>query len=147
MRVFFDTSTLLAAIVSGHPAHTIVQPLLKRVKDKADTGFIAAHSLAELYANLTRLPVRPRIPPTLALQLIESNVIATCQIIPLSANDYVTMLNHLAGQGIAGGAIYDALLLHAAWLANVDQIITLNLRDFRRVYPPLADKIVSPLEQ
>jgi len=147
VRVFFDTSTLLAAIVSGHPAHTIAQPLLKRVKDKADTGFIAAHSLAELYANLTRLPVRPRIAPTLALHLIEHNVIETCQIISLSGNDYVTLLSHLAGLELSGGAIYDALLLHAAWIANVDQIITLNLRDFRRVYPLLADKIVSPLEQ
>ncbi len=146
MRVFFDTSTLLAAIVSGHPAHTITVPLLQRVKDQADTGFVAAHSLAELYANLTRLPIRPRIAPALALQLIQHNVVATCQIVSLSSNDYVTMLNHLSGLEVSGGAIYDALLLHAAWIANIDQIITLNLRDFKRVYPQLADKIVSPLE-
>ena len=146
MRVFFDTSMLLAAIVSGHPAHMIALPLLKRVKDKADTGFTAAHSLAELYANLTRLPIRPRIAPMLALQLIQHNVVETCQIVSLSDADYVTMLNHLVGLGISGGAIYDALLLHAAWIANVDRILTLNERDFRRVYPQLADKIVSPLE-
>lgn len=145
MRVFFDTSTLLAAIVAGHPAHTFALPLLRRVKDKADTGFIATHSLAELYANLTRLPIRPRIAPTLALQLIQHNIIETCQVVSLSSKDYVTLLDQLVGLEISGGAIYDALLLHAAWLANVDQIITLNLRDFRRVYPRLADKMVSPL--
>jgi predicted nucleic acid-binding protein len=50
----------------------------------------------------------------------------------------------VAGLAIAGGAVYDALLLHTAWTAGVDQVITLNAHDFRRVYPALADKIVSP---
>ncbi len=48
--------------------------------------------------------------------------------------------------GIAGSAAYDALLLHAAAKAGVDQVVTLNAHDFRRVYPALDDKIVSPLE-
>lgn len=146
MRVFFDTSTLLAAIIKAHPAHASALLTLQRVQQKAHTGFVAAHTLAELYANLTRLPIRPRIPPKLALQLIQHNVIETCQIISLSGDDYVTLLTHLARLEITGAAIYDALLLHAAWIANVDQVITLNLHDFRRVYPQLSDKIVSPLE-
>ena len=37
--------------------------------------------------------------------------------------DYVTLLNHLAGLKIAGGAVYDALLLHAAWKSDVDQVV------------------------
>ena len=61
-------------------------------------------------------------------------------------NDYVTLLTHLARLEIIGAAIYDALLLHAAWIANVDQVITLNLHNFRRVYPQLSDKIASPPE-
>jgi len=28
--------------------------------------------------------------------------------------------------------------------ANVDQVVTLNEKDFRRVHPALADKIISP---
>jgi hypothetical protein len=58
--------------------------------------------------------------------------------------DYATLVDHLADLGIIGGATYDALILHAAVLANVDQIVTLNEKDFRRVYPSLSDKIVSP---
>ena len=146
MKILFDTSTIVAAIVAGHPAHNAALPLLLRVKEKADTGLVAAHSLAELYAILTRLPVTPRISPALARQLIQRDVIETCKIIALSADDYVTMLNHVADLAIAGGVVYDALLLHAAWISNVDQIATLNPRDFRRVYPQLADRIASPLE-
>lgn len=133
-------------MVAGHPAHIAVLPHLIRVKERTDTGFVAAHSLAELYATLSRLPIIPRISPTLALQLIQSNVVALRQIISLSSNDYVTILDRLASQKIAGGVVYDALLLHAAWIANVDRVVTLNPHDLRRVYPPLANKIVSPLE-
>lgn len=67
-------------------------------------------------------------------------------MVTLAVTDYVTLLNHVASLGIAGGAVYDALLLHTAWKANVDRVLTLNARDFRRVYPALTDKIVSPLE-
>jgi predicted nucleic acid-binding protein len=56
----------------------------------------------------------------------------------------VSLLDHLAAHHITGAATYDAMLLHAAAKANVDQIVTLNERDFRRVYPALASKIVAP---
>ena len=146
MRILFDTSTLVAAVVEGHPAHVATFPWLQRVKDKAETGIVAAPSLAEMYAILTRLPVRPSISPEMARKVIAVNIPDTCEVVALSATDYVTLLNHLAGLGIAGAAVYDALLLHAAWKAGVDQVVTLNAHDFRRVYPTLADKIVSPLE-
>lgn len=146
MRVLFDTSSLVAAMIEGHPSHSFALPWLQRVKAKVDTGLVAAHTLAELYAILTRLPVEPRISPALALRLIESNVLDSCEVVPLSGADYLTLLNHVAGLGIAGGAVYDALLLHAAWKSDIDQVVTLNAYDFRRVYPALADRIVSPLE-
>ena len=53
-------------------------------------------------------------------------------------------LARLSGLGIVGGAVYDALILRAAANARVDQVVTLNEGDFRRVYPELGDRIVSP---
>jgi predicted nucleic acid-binding protein len=146
VRILFDTSMLVAAVVEGHPAHALAFPWLQRVKDKADAGIVAAHSLAEMYSILTRLPVRPSISPEVAREVITINILDTCEVIALSTADHVTLLNHLAGLKIAGGAVCDALLLHAAWKSGVDQVVTLNAHDFRRVYPALADKIVSPLE-
>ena len=103
MRILFDTSSLVGAMLEGHPSHSLVLPWLQRVKAKVDVGLVAAHTLAELYAILTRLPVSPRIPPALALQLIQYNVLDTCEVVTLSDADYVTLLHHLAGLGIAGG--------------------------------------------
>ena len=76
MRVFFDTSTLVAAVVEGHPAYALAFPWLRRVKAKTDVGVVAAHSLAELYAILTRLPVRPAIPPGIAREIIAVDILA-----------------------------------------------------------------------
>jgi predicted nucleic acid-binding protein len=144
VRILFDTSVLVAAMVESHPAHTRALPWLQRVKGGTDTGLVAAHSLAELYAILTTLPVRPRILPTVAQQLIKCNILDVFEVVFLSDKDYAAVIDHLADLGIVGGATYDALILHAASKANVDQVVTLNETDFCRVYPDLADKIVSP---
>lgn len=131
-------------MVSSHPQHETARFRVQQAQKGADTGIIAAHSLAEVYSILTRLPVQPRISPLAAHQLIQHNILGTFEIVTLTDVDYISLLNHLRAEGIAGGATYDALLLHAAWTSNVDQILTLNEKDFRRVYPILADKIATP---
>jgi predicted nucleic acid-binding protein len=144
VKILFDTSVLVAAMVEGHPHHAVALPWLQLVQQKLEVGLVAAHSLAELYAVLTRLPVHPRIPPPMAVHLIRTNILAACEVVALSENEYVALLDHLAEVGIAGGAVYDAIILHTAQKADADQIVTLNESDFRRVLPALAGKVVSP---
>lgn len=144
MRILLDTSILVAAMVEAHPAHEQGLAWLKRVTDGADKGLIAAHTLAELYAILTTLPVHPPIAPSDARQLIQRNVVAKLEIVFLSDQDYIQVVEHLATLGIVGGATYDALILRAAANAKADLVVTLNEKDFRRVYPDLGDKIVAP---
>jgi predicted nucleic acid-binding protein len=146
MTIFFDTSTLVAAMVATHPAYDAAFPWLQRIQRPDDVGFVATHSLAELYAILTRLPVFPRISPTLAHQLIQQNVLDNCTIVALTQEDYQAVLRHLAENGLIGGITYDALLLYAAIKSRADQVVTLNAKDFRRIYPALKDQIISPLE-
>ncbi len=66
------------------------------------------------------------------------------EVIALSMADYTAVIEQAAASGIIGGAVYDALIVQAAVKADANQIVTLNARDFRRVRPDLADKIVSP---
>ena len=117
---------------------------LKRVKQQTDTGIVSAHTLAELYAILTRLPIQPRISPDLAKRLIHDNVLTTCQVIPLTQDDYEAVIARLAERGLVGGVTYDALILHTATKAQVDVIVTLNAKDFNRIDPSLANKITTP---
>jgi predicted nucleic acid-binding protein len=71
-------------------------------------------------------------------------VLDILDVVSLSADDYVTMIQRLADQGITGGATYDALVAHAALKTGAEQIVTLNATDFRRVAPSFADRVVTP---
>lgn len=144
MRILFDTSVLVAAMVRTHPAHAVAVTWLQKSKSGTHTGLVAAHSLAELYAVLTTLPVQPRISPAIAHRLIRHNVFNVLEIVPLSGEDYRAVLERLTNQEIAGGVVYDALILQVALKAQADRVMTLNEKDFRRIYPDLADRIVSP---
>jgi predicted nucleic acid-binding protein len=74
MRLLFDTSCLIAAFVQAHPAHTAAWEWLEQTLEGSHHGIVASHTLAVLYAVLTRLPLRPPIPPGTVLQLIEENL-------------------------------------------------------------------------
>jgi predicted nucleic acid-binding protein len=104
---------------------------------------VAAHSLAELYAVLTTLPLQPRITPAVAQELIRHDVLDILEVVALSAEDYAQVIKQLSERGIVGGATYDGLILQAAAKAGADQILTLNESDFRRVSPELADRVVT----
>lgn len=144
MKVLLDTSVLVAAMVEAHPAHARALPWLQRARRQEVKVVVAAHTLAELYAVLTRLPVQPSISPAVAWQLIRENVLTTFEVIALSEQDYRSVLESLSRRGITGGATYDALIAHAASKAAVDQLVTLNEKDFSRIYPDLAERIIAP---
>jgi predicted nucleic acid-binding protein len=144
MKVLLDTSVLVAAMVEAHPAHEKSLLWLQRIKKGVDSGLVSAHSVAELYAILTTLPVKPRISPVIAHKLIQLNVFDLCKVAPLDAEDYRTVTRHLSEEGIIGGVTYDAIILYAAIKEKADRVVTLNESDFRRIYPQLAEQIISP---
>jgi predicted nucleic acid-binding protein len=139
---FLDTSVLVAAMVRSHPQHERALPWLVAGKRRDDDLAVAAHTLAELHAVLTSLPIRPRISPVSAHQLIMENLRDT-QWITLDPPDYQVVLKRLADLGLSGGVVYDALIARCAEKCGADKLVTLNPTDFRRVWPEGADRIVS----
>src|SRR5271169_2224309 len=131
MEIFFDTTVLVAASARSHPHHTQAFPALRRVAAGRDKGFISTHSIAEVYAALTRLPVEPRIHPTEAARIITDNLLPNFEAVPLGKADYLAALNTVKDRGWSGAKIYDALLLRCAAKCSVDRIYTFNLTDFR----------------
>jgi len=55
-----------------------------------------------------------------------------------------SVTKHLSEEGITGGVTYDAVILYAAITGKADRVVTLNEGDFRRIYPQMAEQIVSP---
>lgn len=143
-KVFADTSTLVAAMVESHPAHGRAFPWLERARSGGISLAVATHTLAELYGVLTRLPLQPRIGPSVARRLIRHNVEAVAHVIELNSQDYAAVLDDMAELGLSGGVIYDALAVRAARTWNATRILTLNESDFRRVWPDGDERIATP---
>jgi predicted nucleic acid-binding protein len=144
LRVLFDSSVLVAAMVDAHPDHERARPWLERARAGRLEYLVAAHSLAEVYAVLSGLPTSPRISPGLAALLVEENVRKPATVVALGAADYGAVLVKLSGLGLAGGVVYDGLIARAAQKAKVDRLLTLNRGDFVRVWPEGRDVIAVP---
>lgn len=135
MRVFLDTNVLVAAVIKQHIDHERSFAVVERVQNRKDEGAVSAHSLAEMYAVMTKLPAPYRHTPEQALLSIEENVLKHFKTVNFTANDYASLLRESAGSGIQGGTIYDAMLLKSAAKAGVDRIFTLNLKHFQAIAP------------
>jgi len=145
MKVFCDTNVLVAAFLQGHPQHNAARPVLERVKAGKDKGVMAAHSLAEAYAVLTRLPGAGQVAPTVAWQLISENVLKNFTVVSLTSTEYADTLEKAAANGVEGGKTYDTLLLAAAAKSGAERIYTLNTRHFQALADDsLRERIVSP---
>ena len=106
---------------------------------------MSAHSIAEIYAALTRVPVQPRIHPAEAARLVVENILSCFEVVPIAKRDYLAVLKNMADQGFPGAKIYDALLLRCASNCEPDWIYTFNLADFRQLASAeMQDRICEP---
>src|SRR6478672_5249163 len=108
MKIFLDTSVLVASVLKQHEDHERAFALLERVQSGKDEGVISAHSLAEMYATLTKLPPPFRHSPEQALLSIEENILKHFKTSSLSGTDYATLLREASAARIQGGTVYDA---------------------------------------
>lgn len=144
MKALFDTSLIISGIVESHPMHAKCLPWLQLAKAGEVEGIIVSHTLAETYAVLTTLPVKPRISPLVAHRLIDNNLQTLARIVPLTIADYWNTIQRMTEMGLSGGTVYDALIATVARRLSVDKLLTLNTDDFRRVWPEGKQVITTP---
>lgn len=145
MVLFFDTTVLVASSSQAHPHFAQAAAAVERVVTGKDKGFVSQHSLAEIYAALTRMPVLPRIHPLEAVRIIRENILQHFQTVPVVKEDYLQALTMVSNVGWPGAKIYDALLLCCAEKCPAHRIYTFNLRDFKQLAPSrLQHKICAP---
>ncbi len=126
-----DTSCLVAAICSWHRHHEATRREIERRYTAGEELVLSAHSLAETFSVLTRLPEPHRLSPEDALALIEANWEET-RLVALTAQDYIATLRRCRDASIGGGAVYDALIAACARKAHVATLVTWDVADFER---------------
>ena len=118
-ELLVDTSVAVALVVADHDHHDAVVAAIG-----ARRLGLAGHAAFETFSVLTRLPPPARREPKVVDQLIRASFPASRF---LGAEETAALLDRLAGLGIAGGAVYDALVGAVA----VAQGLPLATRDAR----------------
>ena len=144
MKVLLDTSVIVAGTVPSHASHAVSLTWLEGAKRNDFESVISTHSIAECFAVLTRLPLRPRITGQAVRKLLD-DLLMNVNPVGLTASDYLDLLDDLTTSRLVGGVVYDGVIVKAAQLEDVDYLITLNEADFHRLWPAEASRIVSPL--
>jgi predicted nucleic acid-binding protein len=103
---------------------------------------VASHTIAETYAVLSTLPIKPRISPSVAWRLINENIVSIGKIVSLTPAEYGFTIKQISELGLVGGITYDALIAKVAQKSKVERMLTLNIEHFTRVWPD-GEKIIS----
>ncbi len=106
MTVAVDTSVAVPLLVRSHHDHAAVVRWWGRQEIT-----LSGHALVETYSVLTRLPGDARLAPADAARLLRARFPAP---LVLSSSRARKLPGTLSRLGIAGGAVYDALVALAA---------------------------------
>ena len=143
MRICFDTSVLVAALVVPHPQHALALRCYLGGLAEGNEPCCTTHALAECYSTLTALPLRNRIQPLEARELIEENIVRRLTVLEITGSTYAQTINRVASLGFRSGMIYDALHLVCAESEDCERIYTFNLKHFLRLEPKKIE-VISP---
>jgi predicted nucleic acid-binding protein len=141
VRIFFDTSVLVAAALVQSVHHQ--RSLALYLEADRRHAYCAAHSLAEVYATVTRLPGNQRMACDQALLLLD-NLRDRLTCVALEPDEYYAAVSAAAAAGIIGGTVYDALIAHCALKAAATTIYTWNIDHFQRCGPEVAKRARTP---
>jgi predicted nucleic acid-binding protein len=139
--MFLDTSVIVAASLPHDPHHNDCIDRLAIAESRG--GACALHTLSESFSVLTRLPLPYRVPADMALKIV-TRTSGRFKLISLTPSEHLLAIEQLIQQRLAGGMVYDALLLACARKIAATRIYTLNPSHFRRIAPDLAARIHEP---
>ena len=120
MKITADTSILVASFASWHEHHEIAFSAISSI------DAVVAHCLLETFSVLTRLPAPHRMAPGIVASFLDHNF-PKYAVFALPPTEQRKLISTCAARGLAGGAVYDALI--AATCAHHDlKLITLDER-------------------
>jgi predicted nucleic acid-binding protein len=104
--VLLDTSVAVPFLLRGHPAHAGIRAAVagKRIG-------LAGHAEFETFSVITRLPEPLRMSPPEARRMLHQNFPRTRHLSSERAAEFLAVC---ADSGVAGGAVYDALVAATA---------------------------------
>ena len=141
MKAFFDTSALIPVFLEDHEHHE--RSLKAFAGADKRRNYCAAHSLAEVYSTMTRLPGRHRLSGEQVLLFLE-NIRERLTLIALTGDEYLVAIMEAAEAGVIGGTMYDALIARCALKVRADTLYTWNTKHFEQFGPAIVERLRTP---
>jgi predicted nucleic acid-binding protein len=141
VKALFDTSVLVPTFLGDHEHHEAsLDAFLRFGKRQA---CCAAHSLAEVYATLTRMPGKYRVSCEQAM-LFLAEIRQRLALVALDEEEYYATIEQASALGVMGGTVYDALLARCALKARAETLYTWNVKHFQQLGLEVIKRIRTP---
>src|SRR5690606_31853082 len=116
-------NVLVAVSIERHPHHEPCHSWMALALARTEL-LVSTHTLAELYAQLTRKGVG--LSPPEARWFVRRYA-SLVRVVSLSSTDYLDLIDTAVARRLEGGMIYDMIHAQAARKAQARQIATINV--------------------
>jgi predicted nucleic acid-binding protein len=128
-----DTNILLRISTRDDPHHPVIVEALKRLVERGVRPCYTSQTLAEFWNTSTR----PRDKNGFGLTVAETDNLAhvierNFELLPDSRETHERWRSLLVAHNIQGVQVHDARLAASMYVHGVVQLLTINVRDFRR---------------
>jgi predicted nucleic acid-binding protein len=145
MPYLLDTGILLRIVDRRDPQHALVSRSVRSLITHGESLFIATQNVAE-FCNVATRPIANNglgLAPQNALTLFEREIESACSILFEPASVFGGFKRLIAKYSVTGKQVHDARLVAMMLAWQIENVLTLNDRDFRR-YAPEGIQIVTP---
>ena len=145
MACLLDSGILLRLINADDEAHLIIRQAVDTLIAGRDELWITTQNIAELWNVATRPVVNNglALSPTQVAKLYDETIAPVCGILT-EAESHPDVFRRLLKQyNVVGKQVHDARLLASMLTWQIDSILTLNERNFRR-YEPEGISVLTP---
>jgi predicted nucleic acid-binding protein len=145
MAYLLDTGILLRIADTYDAQHPLVRVAVGKLGNQRETLIISTQNVAE-FCNVATRPKRNNglgLAPRVALDLFEREVESICTVVPEPDATHDQLKRLIAKYGVVGKQVHDTRLVAMMLSWQIENILTLNDRDFRR-YEPEGIRIVAP---
>ena len=134
VRFALDTSCLVALLADWHQHHRETVRAYEERIERGERLVVAGHAFLECFSVLTRLPPPLAATPQTAEEVL-SKYLDRAEIAGMTPEACRSAVHSLAGRGIGGGRVYDAIIALCSYQAGATTLLTWNPRHFLAVSP------------
>lgn len=137
MRFLLDSGILLRLVDEHDSQHDLVETAVGTLGERGDELYITTQNIAEFW-NVATLPIANNgleLPPVTVAQMLGDTIAPMCAVLVELGALQAEFKRLLTKYSVIGKQVHDARLVAMMLIWQIDNVLTLNERNFRRFEP------------